>query len=54
MARSLAVTWSVLSSFAFVRFVDGYLATGRGASTQLLGAAVCLGLAGCVNTQRCL
>ncbi|MBD0267888.1 MAG: glycosyltransferase family 39 protein [Cyanobacteria bacterium Co-bin8] len=40
------VTFSVISSFAFVRFVDGYLADGRGEGRWLYGAALFLGLAG--------
>jgi 4-amino-4-deoxy-L-arabinose transferase-like glycosyltransferase len=40
------ITFTVLSSFCFVRFVDSYLTTGQGQSSYLLGAALCLGLAG--------
>lgn len=40
------VTFSVLSSYAFVRFLDSYLRDGRGHGQWLYGAAVFLGLAG--------
>jgi 4-amino-4-deoxy-L-arabinose transferase-like glycosyltransferase len=40
------VTFSVLSSFGFVRFVDSYQATGQGNSRYLYEAALFLGLAG--------
>lgn len=40
------VTLAVISSFWFVRFADGYAATGRGEPGYLYGAAVALGLAG--------
>ncbi|HEY9735987.1 MAG TPA: glycosyltransferase family 39 protein [Trichocoleus sp.] len=40
------VTFSLLSSFAWVRFLDSYLADGRGQSRWLYGAAGLLGLAG--------
>jgi 4-amino-4-deoxy-L-arabinose transferase-like glycosyltransferase len=40
------VTFSVISSFWFVRFVDGYRQTGRGESLYLYGSALTLGLAG--------
>jgi len=40
------VTLAVISSYWFVRFVDGYRQTGRGASRHLYGAAITLGLAG--------
>jgi 4-amino-4-deoxy-L-arabinose transferase-like glycosyltransferase len=40
------VTFAVLSSFDFVRFVDGYQADGRGQSRHLYRAALFLGLAG--------
>ncbi|NJL46110.1 MAG: 4-amino-4-deoxy-L-arabinose transferase, partial [Leptolyngbyaceae cyanobacterium SM2_3_12] len=40
------VTFTVVSSFWFVRFVDGYGATGKGDPWYLYGAAVALGLAG--------
>ncbi|HIK45927.1 MAG TPA: glycosyltransferase family 39 protein [Leptolyngbyaceae cyanobacterium M65_K2018_010] len=40
------ITFSVLSSFWFVQFVDGYRATGQGDFRYLGGAAVGLGLAG--------
>ena len=40
------VTLSVISSFWFVRFVDGYRATGTGHSSYLYGSALALGLAG--------
>ena len=40
------VTFSVVSSFWFVRFVDAYRQTGKGTSLYLYGSAVTLGLAG--------
>lgn len=40
------VTFSLLSGFWFVRFLDSYLADGRGHSPDLYGAALTLGLAG--------
>jgi 4-amino-4-deoxy-L-arabinose transferase-like glycosyltransferase len=40
------VTFSVLSSFWFVRFLDSYRETGAGGNRYLYGAAVSLGLAG--------
>ncbi|MBD0334892.1 MAG: glycosyltransferase family 39 protein [Cyanobacteria bacterium Co-bin13] len=40
------VTFSVMGSFAFVRFIDGYLVDGQGEGRWLYGAAFCLGLAG--------
>lgn len=40
------VTFSVISSFWFVRFVDGYRQTGQGETLYLYGAAIALGLAG--------
>jgi len=40
------VTFSVISSFWFVRFVDGYRQTRQGKSIYLYGAAIALGLAG--------
>jgi 4-amino-4-deoxy-L-arabinose transferase-like glycosyltransferase len=40
------VTFALISSFAFVRFLDGYLADGQGNGRWLYGAAFCLGLAG--------
>lgn len=40
------VTFSLLSSYSFIRFLDGYLADGRGESRKLYTAAFFLGLAG--------
>jgi hypothetical protein len=41
------VTWAVVSSFLFVRYVDGAVEKpGGGQGRDLYGAAVCLGLAG--------
>lgn len=40
------VTFAVLSSFDFVRFVDGYQADGQGKSSDLYRSAFFLGLAG--------
>jgi 4-amino-4-deoxy-L-arabinose transferase-like glycosyltransferase len=40
------VTFAVISSFWFVRFIDSYGQTGRGKSHHLYGAALTLGLAG--------
>jgi hypothetical protein len=40
------VTFAVLSSFDFVRFVDGYRADGQGKSLHLYRSALFLGLAG--------
>ncbi|NMF85722.1 glycosyltransferase family 39 protein [Nodosilinea sp. P-1105] len=40
------ITFAVLSSLCFVQFADAYRATGAGDRRWLLGAALCLGLAG--------
>jgi 4-amino-4-deoxy-L-arabinose transferase-like glycosyltransferase len=40
------VTFAVISSFWFLRFVDGYRQTGQGNSLYLYGSALTLGLAG--------
>lgn len=40
------VTFAVISSFWFVRFVDGYRQTGQGQSLYLYSSALTLGLAG--------
>ncbi|WOD37670.1 ArnT family glycosyltransferase [Nodosilinea sp. E11] len=40
------VTFAVISSFLFVRYVDGSVEGGQGSSWDLYGAALCLGLAG--------
>jgi 4-amino-4-deoxy-L-arabinose transferase-like glycosyltransferase len=39
------ITFSLIASYQFVRFLDSYLADGRGESRRLYGAAIALGLA---------
>jgi len=42
----LLITLSLVSAYLFIRFLDGYLADGKGKSWRLYGAGVALGLAG--------
>ena len=42
----LLITLSLVSAYLFIRFLDGYLAEGKGESWRLYGAAVAIGLAG--------
>jgi 4-amino-4-deoxy-L-arabinose transferase-like glycosyltransferase len=40
------VTGGLISAYLFITFADGYIATGRGQSWRLYGAAIALGLSG--------
>ncbi|MCL6435075.1 MAG: glycosyltransferase family 39 protein [Leptolyngbyaceae cyanobacterium HOT.MB2.61] len=42
----LLITFSLISAYLFIRFLDGYLADGRGESWRLYGAAGAIALAG--------
>ncbi|NER50442.1 MAG: 4-amino-4-deoxy-L-arabinose transferase [Symploca sp. SIO1A3] len=42
----LLITLSLVSAYLFIRFLDGYLANGKGKSWRLYGASVAIGLAG--------
>jgi hypothetical protein len=42
----LLITLSLISTYLFIRFLDGYVSDGQGDTRQLYGAAIAIGLAG--------